>query len=398
MCHRKNELLFGIKYAAMTLLIIVLYNDAIAQYREFSIIFQGNLNDYHSAHWFPNSINFSAQALENTQTKQDKLSNLYVYRIASGERVEEIKVFDSRAEKKKGPVKNSAFLGNYEERIAGALQWKNGGMDFFCYRANWNQVNLLEESFYTFSISGGGSIDIPKPMGIGENYEHYSGLSQIYSPPNAQYIFLTFRNKPGRNVLVKGTSQYLDLSVIHQFDLPIQTISVNQANTQTIIITGKETEYQLWGSNDNVNFDELESPLNEFTIYSEAQICPSNENIFSYLASNYELRSRQRGVLCVYDLDTKEYLKKLDIFRHSQIDRLEQSYHQWDSEHNILYYLAQDKDGKIQLWYWNMDTNISRPTSLNEDNIQGFSISPDGKYILVTTNDPSRNLRVFTIN
>ena len=93
-----------------------------------------------------------------------------------------------------------------------------------------------------------------------------------------------------------------------------------------------------------------------------------------------------------------EYLKKLDVFRHSQIDRLEQSYHQWDPEHNILYYLAQDKDGKIQLWYWNMDTNISRPTSLNEDDIQGFSISPDGKYILVTTNDASRNLRVFTIN
>jgi len=400
MSHRKNEFSCGVKYLTIALLIIALNNNfAIGQPPEFKRIFHGELNEYQSALWFPNSTNFSAQALEDSQYQQDKLTNLYVYGINPDGGIEEIKVFDFKTKKKKGPVKNSAFLGKYEERVAGSLLWKNGGVDFFCYRANWDQTNRLEESFYTFSISERGSINIPKPMGIGEKYQQYSGLAQVYSPPNAQFVFLTFRNKPGRNVLVKGTSEYyLDLSVIHQFDLPIQTISVSNDNSQTIIITGKETEYQFWESSDNLNFNQIDIPSDEFTIYSEAQICPSNKTLFSYLASNYDLRTQQRGVLCVYNLDTKKYLKKLDIFRHYQIDRLEQSYHQWDPHQNILYYLVQDNDENIELWYWNSDTNISKRTDLNEDNIKGFSISPDGKYMLVTTNDPSRNLRVYTIN
>jgi hypothetical protein len=400
MSHRKNEFSFGVKCLTVALFVIVLSNNlVIGQPPEFKRIFKGELNEYQSALWFPNSTSFSVQALENTQQQQDKLTNLYVYSISPDDGMEEIKVFDFKTKKKRGPVKNSAYLGKYEERVAGSLLWKNGGVDFFCYRANWDQTNRLEERFYTFNISETGSIKIPRPLGIGENYQQYSGLAQVYSPPNAQFVFLTFRNKPGRNVLVKGTSEYyLDLSVIHQFDLPIQTISVSNDNSQSIIITGKETEYQFWESDDNLKFNQLDIPSDEFTIYSEAQICPSNNSIFSYLASNYDLRIQHRGVLCVFNLNTKNYLKKLDVFRHVQIDRLEQSYHQWDPHSNVLYYLARDKDEKIELWYWNMDTNISKRTSLNEYNIQGFSISPDGKYILITTNDHSRNLRVFTIN
>jgi hypothetical protein len=400
MSHRNNEFSFGVKYFTVAFFVIVLCNNlANGQPREFKKIFQGELNEYHSALWFPNSTAFSVQALENTQHQQDKLTNLYVYSFNPDDGIEEIKVFDFKTKKKKGPVKNSAFLGKYEERVAGSLLWKNGGVDFFCYRANWDQTDRLEEKFYTFSISEKGSIKIPKPMSMGEKYQQYSGLAQVYSPPNAQFVFLTFRNTPGRNVLVKGTSEYrLELSAIHQFDLPIQTISVSSDNSQTIIITGKETEYQFWESSDNLNFNQLDIPSDEFTIYSEAQICPSNKTIFSYLASTYDLRAKESGVLCIYDLAKNKYIKKLDIFRHYQIDRLVQSYHQWDPHKNILYYLAQDNDEKEELWYWNMDMNTSSRTSLNVDNIEGFSISPDGKYILITTDDPSRNLKVYTIN
>ena len=166
----------------------------------------------------------------------------------------------------------------------------------------------------------------------------------------------------------------------------------------TIIITGKETEYQFWESDDNQTFTHLDMPTDEFTIYTEAQICPSNSSIFSYLASNYDLRTKERGVLCILNLDNKEYVKKLVVFRHYQIDKLEQSYHQWDPHTNILYYLFQDQDENIELWYWSMDTNVSGHTGLIEDDIAGFSFSPDGKYLLVTTNDHSHNLRVYTIN
>lgn len=400
MCHHKNVCLIGVKCLATVLLGIILNDNlAIGQVPKFTLLYQGELNEYQSAIWFPNSTTFSVQALENKSQQQDRLTNLYVYNIKPDKGIEEIKVFDIGPIKKRGPVKNSAYLGKHEERVAGSILWNNGGVDFFCYRANWDRTNSLEENFYTFGISEAGTINLPKPIGIGEKYQQYSGLAQVYCPPSAQFVLLTFRNKPGRNILVKGTSDYyLDLSAIHEFNLPIQTISVSTDNSVTIIITGKETEYQFWESDDNQTFTQLDMPTDEFTIYTEAQICPSNSSIFSYLASNYDLRTKERGVLCILNLDNKEYVKKLVVFRHYQIDKLEQSYHQWDPHTNILYYLFQDQDENIELWYWNMDTNLSGHTGLIEDDIEGFSFSPDGKYLLVTTNDHSHNLRVYTIN
>lgn len=368
------------------------------QTNNYTLIFSGGLQGYQSAHWFPNSNSFFAQALEIAPNQTDKLTNLYVYNINPENQIEEIRVFNDAPPPKRGPVKRSAFIGKYEERVAGALKWKNGYVDFFCYRANWDQTNQLEERFFTFSITEGGTVKIPNNIGVGETYENYSGLAHAYCPANAPYILLTFRNTPGRNILVKGTSEYLDLVEAYKFDLPIQTISVSEDNSRTIIITGKETEYGFWESEDNINYSELKLPTDDFTIYSEAQISPLNSSIYSYLASNHELRTREQGVLCVVNLDTKQFIKKIDVFRHYQIDNFEQSYHQWDPRRNLLYYLVQDEDENIELWVWNADTNVSSKTSLSEKNLKGISISPDGEYLLVTTNDRTNNLRVYVIS
>ena len=92
-----------------------------------------------------------------------------------------------------------------------------------------------------------------------------------------------------------------------------------------------------------------------------------------------------------------EIIKKLEVFRHKQISSLQRNYHQWNLKGDTLFFLKSDTNDNIELWSWNLLTNTSSRANLQGISINGFSFSPDGKYLLVLTNDPAKNLRIYAL-
>jgi len=389
----------------LPIILISCFTASDLQGMSYKLVFEGSLNGYNEGQWLPSSKAFAIRALEGNKVEDNQLSNLYLYTLNEQKDFTPTKVFPDDKPKGRGPIKVIYGQNKYEERLALCIKLVPGVDDLLFYRANWDKSKTKNEMFYPFTLNEFEKPDfssfkrLAEDKLIDDGYNGYSGLAHAYQSPQGSITLLTFRNNPGRNWLVEGSGEWLDFLNIYEFEKPIQSIAMSSDEEFIYVITGQETEYQFWkAKTSDPEFKPLTFDNNEFTIYTEIQVCPTNSNYISYLASNHALREQESGIICVADVTSGEIIKKIEVFRHKQISSLQRNYHQWDLKGYTLFYLKSDVNGKIELWSWNFLTNTSSYTNLPDKNITGFSFSPDGKYILITTNDPSHNLRVYTIN
>ena len=392
---------FNYKEFAWWILPIIMVSSFTAsdlQGMSYKLIFEGALDGYNEGQWLPSSKAFAIRALEGSKIDDNQLSSLYLYTLNEQNSFVATKVFPVEKSKMRGPVKVRYGQNKYEERLALCLKLVPGVDDLLCYRANWDNAKTENEMFYPYTLKEFEKPDFSSFIGPGEGYSGYSGLAHAYQSPKGSIALLTFRNDPGRNVLVQGSGEYFDFLNIYEFEKPIQSIAMSSNEELIYAITGQETEYHIWQAQiSDPEFKLLPIDNSEFTIYTEIQVCPSNPYYISYLASNHTLRKQQRGIICVADVTSGEIIKKLEVFRHKQISSLQRNYHQWNLKGDTLFFLKSDTNDNIELWSWNLLTNTSSRANLQGISINGFSFSPDGKYLLVLTNDPAKNLRIYAL-
>ncbi len=365
----------------------------------YTLVYQGSLYAYSEPQWLPSSKGFVIGALEENLGNNDQLSKLFLYSLDGDGNFKGARIFSDIKPMNHGPVKANPRTKEFEERLAVSLKFVNGVDDILCYRANWDKSNVPNERFYPFTLSVPEIPNFDSFKGAGDNYAGYSGLALAYQSPRGNRGMLTFRNLPGRNVLVEASGEYYDFLNVYQFDEPIQSLAMSSDESKIFIITGQETQYHFWQANDaKANFEEVKIQNIDFTIFNEIQVCPSDPNYISFLGSDHTLRGQEQGIICIVELATGEIIKRIDAFRHKQIISYLRNYHQWDNSGRYVYFLQSDIDENIELYKWDFKVNKSIRSNLPETNMKGFSISPDGRYLLITSNDPAQNMRVYVID
>lgn len=226
------------------------------------------------------------------------------------------------------------------------------------------------------------------------------------STPKFDQIFFTSRISNRRSLDRLDSKDPFQVNRgVAKFNQPIQSISYDGDN-ELLIITGEETEYS-WRilkikQENNLEIEQrakLDLNIDGRTIYGEGAFSPNNTRWISTISSDSDNRDKDRAFVGVYDLEDESYILQYPIFRHKQKSALmrHQAYHQWHPLRNQVFYMKKNEHDQEQLFYCDIESGQEFFSGLSEDNLQSFRISPDGKLMIILTNDTKRNLKVYRI-